>query len=231
MDDARRVIAELMSVEQLGGATHGLVLQDVKSAEEQKVVVAGARSDGPARQAGFRQGDEIVKVGPVAVEDAVDVERSLLGHRPGEPIEVVVRRDDHLETLTLHLGHHRGAPATAGVDTVVRANNDESSNDRAWNVLGLRLAQLPPGDQSLAGSRYHGGMRVLDVRSGSPAALNGIRAGDVLVGLHSWETTKPEDVIWVITHKQIATFSPLKFYIIRGRETLYGHLQIQMASR
>lgn len=231
IDDARRVIAELMSIEQLGGASHGLVLQDVKSAEVQKVVVAGARSDGPARQAGFRSGDEIVKVGPMPVADGVDVERSLLGHRPGDPVEVVVRRDDQLETLTLRLGHHRGGPVSAGVDAVVRANNDDSSNDRAWNVLGLRLGRIAAGDQSLAGSRYRGGMRVLDVRSGSPAALNGIRGGDVLVGLHSWETTKPEDVVWVLSHPQMATFSPLKFYIIRGRETLYGHLQVQMAAR
>ena len=231
IDDARRVVANLMSIEQLGSASHGLLLQDVKSAEVQKVVVSGARSDGPARQAGFRSGDEIVKVGPMSVGDAVDFERSLLGHRPGEPVEVVVRRDDHLETITLRLGHHRGAPASAGADAVVRANNDESSNDRAWNVLGLRLGRMAAGDQSLAGSRYRGGMRVLDVRSGSPAAMNGIRTGDVLVGLHSWETTKPEDVIWVLSHPQMATFSPLKFYIIRGRETLYGHLQVQMASR
>jgi serine protease Do len=69
-------------------------------------------------------------------------------------------------------------------------------------------------------------MRVTEVRSGSPAKANGIRAGDVLVGLHVWETISAENVSYVLDHKQFRTFNPLKFYIIRGSETLYGHMQL-----
>ena len=233
IDDARKIIAGLMSTEQISHTWHGLVLQDIKKADEQKLVVAASKTGSPARDAGFQPGDEIVKVGRTSISDGADLERSLLGRAAGEAIEMLVRRGQKLETLTLRLAPWRGAPGGTGqADTIVRANNDESpSGDRSWQILGLRLGRLPSNDQGLSGSRYRGGMRVVDVRPGSPAASNGIRSGDILVGLHNWETTKPEDVSWVLSHPQITTFSPLKFYIIRGRETLYGHLQVQMASR
>ncbi len=78
----------------------------------------------------------------------------------------------------------------------------------------------------MAGSRYRGGMRILKVRPQSPAAVNGMRRGDVLVGLHIWETITAENVSYVLEHPRFTTFNPLKFYILRDGDTLFGHLQI-----
>jgi serine protease Do len=59
----------------------------------------------------------------------------------------------------------------------------------------------------------------------SPAARNGIRKGDILVGLSKWKpfppTTSP-GLEPVDAQRQDA----LKFYLIRGSETLFGHLQL-----
>ena len=43
-------------------------------------------------------------------------------------------------------------------------------------------------------SRYRGGLTIKEVRKGSPAAKQGMRAGDVLVGMHIWETVSLENV-------------------------------------
>ncbi|WP_407810904.1 hypothetical protein, partial [Staphylococcus aureus] len=72
-----------------------------------------------------------------------------------------------------------------------------------------------------------GGMVVTEVRQGSPAAKHGIRNGDILVGLHQWETVKSEDVAFVIENADLEKFNPLRFYILRGREVLYGYLQLK----
>jgi hypothetical protein len=64
----------------------------------------------------------------------------------------------------------------------------------------------------------------------STAAQNGVRTGDVLVGLHVWETISYDNVNYVLDHPQLGTFNPLKFYILRGDETLYGHVQVPMAT-
>ena len=69
-------------------------------------------------------------------------------------------------------------------------------------------------------------MKITEVKPQSTAAQNGIHVGDVLVGLHVWETVNFENINYVLDHQQLPTFNPLKFYILRGNETLYGHLQV-----
>jgi serine protease Do len=78
-------------------------------------------------------------------------------------------------------------------------------------------------------SRYRGGMRVDAVRPDGPASQQGIRAGDVLVGMHVWETISSENVRYILNHADFERFQPIKFYVLRGRETLYGHLPIDPA--
>ena len=229
IDDARRIIAGLLNVEQLERTTHGIVAADVKAGPERRLVVSNVRPDSPAQHAGLQSGDVIVAAENVTVVDGVDLERAMLGHAAGETVRLTVRRSGRVETVPLTLGASRVVAQQPPADAVVRANNDEGPVEPTWDVLGLRLSKLAAGDRALAGSRYRGGMRVLQVRSGSVAASSGIRTNDVLVGLHVWETISPENIRYVLSHPQLGTFNPLKFYIIRGQETLYGHLQ--MAAR
>ena len=70
-------------------------------------------------------------------------------------------------------------------------------------------------------------MRVLEVRAKSPAAEYGLLEGDILVGLHVWETIRPEDINYVLNQTSLMSGGePLKFYVIRGQEVLYGNLRI-----
>ena len=97
----------------------------------------------------------------------------------------------------------------------------------SWDVLGMKLEKLPESQKSLVGPRYRGGMVVSAVRPNSPAAASGIKRADILVGLHLWETVNQENVTYVLDHPKLNTFSPLKFFILRRGETLYGHLKVQ----
>jgi serine protease Do len=49
---------------------------------------------------------------------------------------------------------------------------------------------------------------------------------DVLVGLHVWSTVSEQDVSFVIQNPQRTDFSPVKFYILRNGETLFGYLNL-----
>jgi serine protease Do len=73
-------------------------------------------------------------------------------------------------------------------------------------------------------ARYRGGLLVKEVRSGGPASDQGIRSGDVLVGLHVWETVSVDNITYVLDKAREDNLGPLKFYVLRGRETLFGHL-------
>ncbi|MCH7688870.1 MAG: trypsin-like peptidase domain-containing protein, partial [Planctomycetes bacterium] len=126
IDDVRKVIAKLLSIEQLNQTYHGLLSKDVKSATEQKLVVETVVPGSPADAAGFKPGDVVVKAGLIDVLDGVDFERALLGRLAGDDVTVIVRRNKQIEKLTLTLRDHRSAPGFGDSSKiVVRANNDD----------------------------------------------------------------------------------------------------------
>ena len=215
-----------MSIENLDQNTHGIISQDVKTAQHRHLVVLGAQPDSPAAEAGLKPGDVVVKIGEFDVIDAVDLERAFLGRAAGEPVTITVRRADQTESLSLALVAQRVGKSALNTHIVSRANNDDPETERVWSVLGLRMATLPSTQQHLVAPRYRGGMKVLDVKADSPAARNGIRKGDILVGLSKWETLSSENVTWILNQPTPASEEALKFYLIRGSETLYGHLQL-----
>ena len=98
--------------------------------------------------------------------------------------------------------------------------------DRVWTQLGLRLSVMDSAEFQRLGTRYRGGLTVLDVRSGSPAAQQGIRRGDVLVGMHVWETISLENMAYILDREDLDRLDPVVFYIVRGSDTLYGHMQL-----
>ena len=238
IDDARKIIAKMMSVEHLDNTFHGTITKDIKSGATRMLVVDGAHPDSPAAIAGLRSGDVITKVGNLDVIDGVDLERALLHRAPGDRVEITVKRSDKLEKTMLSLAGYPGGRSNVANDLQItaRANNDDS--DRFWSQLGLRMTLLPVSEvrSQLSKTKYRGGMRVLEVKADSPAAANGIQKGDILVGLDKWETMSVDNIVWIMN--QITTQAPgadgqnqVKFYLVRGQETRYGHLPISSAPR
>lgn len=233
IDDARQVIAQLLDIEKLSHTWHGVNSTDIKAGKVRHLTVDSAIPDSPAAKSGLLAGDIIEQVGRISVVDGADFERACLGRKPGDKLELVVRRGGSKETLTLAMEHASGRPAKS-YGTIVRANTgekDDNASARFFHLFGIQLDSMNSKDRTTVGPRYRGGMRVTGVRASSPAALNGIQEGDVLVGLHIWETVSFENVDYVIGHPQLRSFSPLKFYVLRGEETLWGHLPVSSTTR
>ncbi|MDA1014635.1 MAG: trypsin-like peptidase domain-containing protein [Planctomycetota bacterium] len=238
IDDARKIIARLLSIEELNSLNHGVIVRDIKTADRQELIVEGTQPSGPGNTAGLLKGDIFVKAGSIMVADSADLERALLGRTVGETVTVEVRRGAETKTLELTLAKSTtprvaATPTAAAMQPPVttqtvtsRRTQDESAADKAWKALGIRLAPLAPRERQLVSPRYRGGMRVSEIRRGSPAVMNGMQIGDILVGLHVWETLNSDNISYVMDHPQLSTFSPLKFYIVRKGETLFGHMPI-----
>jgi len=228
IDDARKLIATLISIERLESHSHGLLGRDIKEGTNRMLVVDAITPDSPGAAAGLKPGDIVLKVGSLDVIDAVDLERALIGKQPGETFDLLVRRNDKTEKLAMSIAPTSTARVTMNridLTTTTRANNDDPLTDRVWTTLGLRMAPLPATQRHLVAPKYRGGMQVIEVKAGSPAANNGIQSGDILVGLHQWETVSSDNISWIL-NQPLPAHSSLKFYLIRGSETLFGHLQL-----
>ncbi len=220
VDKVLTISAELCSVRRLENRTHGITFTSVKDrkSRQQGLLVSSIQTGSPAERAGLKPGDRIERVGASNLQWPVELEIALLGRKGGHNIPLSVIRNG--ETMNLELVLSANAPRLA------------KEENRAWSQLGLQLRPLSTTQiRDTTNSKYRGGLAVMAVRPGSPAESQGIRRGDVLVGMHVWETVSLDNVTYVLKQEKITNKGPLKFYILRGNQTLYGHLQVASAKR
>jgi serine protease Do len=233
VDSMIRVAAKMLSVQKRNGTWHGLVCRDVVEFSAEKgetasrtsgnqsasstptllrsVVVERTEPASPATKAGLQAGDVVLQVADAHVACNLELERAFIDRSAGEKVPVVVRR--------------RGAEQR--LDLVVQAAEPAAhpTLDLIWRKLGLRLSALSTEVVNRTNRQLRGGLTVLEVDPDSVAAKAGIQRGDVLVGLHQWETISLENVAFVLTHPDLASFNPLRFFIVRAGQVHRGWLQ------
>jgi serine protease Do len=177
------------------------------------VVVSAIDSGSPAAEAGLAAGDVVTAIDSAEIQRPLDFQRALLDCRPGQKVRLAVRRSSDLLDLNLTLGSVSETRKTAA--------------QPAWELLGVELQSIAAEDfRKNHQTRYRGGLAVMAVRPNSPAASQGIVTGDVLVGMHIWETVALENVSYILQRPDFPSLSPVKFFILRGDETLYGYLPV-----
>jgi serine protease Do len=197
--------AEMVSRKR-GGSKHGLIVKNevirdaTESPAKRFVRVESVEAGSVAAQAGFKTGDTIDRIDDVVVATAIDLERALVD-APAK-LAVKVTRSGASETLELETGPVAKAAPLAPADLV-------------WKRIGMKLAPVGADAVTKANPQLHGGLVIMEVAAGSAAANAGLQKGDILVGLHSWETLRIEDVAFVLNHKDYASFLPLKYYTAR----------------
>jgi serine protease Do len=173
----------------------------------------------PAQRLGIQAGDEIVRVGTEKMSRPLDLERALLDRGAGEAVTLEIRRGSQSFTMDLAL-------ADSQLRAVGTAPPTEGDALRAWELLGLNLSPEPRSTFAHPGTRYRGGMHVDGVRPNSPAAQEGILPGDILVGMHKWETASSQDIQYIISRPNLSDLGKMRFYVLRGQHTLYGNLEV-----
>lgn len=214
VDNMIRVAGEMLSIRRRQGLTHGLKLSDVvepNSSPAKRSVSVERVESGPSSQgAGFQRGDLIVRVADQRVATSLDVERALLDRPAGEKVAVTVVRGGQEASVDLVLQSADRVPATTA--------------DVVWKKLGVRLNPTSGETITRVNAQLHGGLTVTEVSAESVAGKAGLRQGDILIGLHQWETVSLDNVNYVLTHPELSTFTPLRFFIIRGGKVQRGWL-------
>lgn len=217
VDEAIDVVARLMDEEVTRRVDHGVAGKSTINPNGGTFVVTNVNSGSPGETSGLRAGDVVVSADDKPVRRALDFERFMLGHQAGDEAKIVVMRSGEEVDISLVLGEPVTTPTTV--------------SDQAWEVLGVRLAPVPAQSVRQQSSRYRGGLRVSSVRPGGPAARQGIRTGDILVGLHKWETVSLDNMAYILENEEFLQAQPAKFYILRSGETLFGQIRVSMRDR
>jgi serine protease Do len=199
--------ADLIGVRRKNGVRHGLTLRDAatreatESAARRTVTVEQVEPNSPAATAGFRVGDVLDQVDDLTVFTSIDFERGLIDRPAGQKIPVKVKRAGTVTDLEFVLQGAPKVPPAAG--------------DTVWKRMGMKVAPVGAEAVAKANPQLRGGLQVTEVAAGGVAASAGIQKGDVLVGLHLWETLTLDNVTFVLNHKDLATFLPLKYFVAR----------------
>ena len=215
-DNMIRTVSDLFRLRRRNITYDGMILRDhvdtTNDVPVRWVSVDRVETDSPAAKAGLQIGDKVEQIGSTKIRTTIDIERAFLEAKAGDSLTVQAHRDEQEVRVEIVL---------TGPD---RTPRPQINLDIVWRKLGLQLAPVAGDSVAKVNRQLNGGLEVTAVSDESAAAKAGIKKGDILVGLHQWETLTVDNVQYVLSHPELATFSPLSFYILRQGQVRRGYL-------
>ncbi len=210
IDEVKKVAAEMLSTRRIASTWHGLAVDDLVRGKERTVVIAEVQPGSPGESAGFKPGDELLRVGDQVVSSMLDLERGLLDCQPGQPRILSIRRGGTEISLPLEV---RPLPRDMSVVT------STEPAELVWELLGVRTMPVSTEWVSAVSPRLRGGLYIEAVSPGSPAAQAALQKGDILfgmnVGARHWETIRPDNILYVLRQPEARQTQAAVLYVIR----------------
>lgn len=182
------------------------------------VVIAYVSPNSPASRQGLKAGDSIVRVADRSTNDRLDFGLAMIQIQSGEQLKIEVERDGELVQVALNIDSTPGSTTSNDAQTL------------AWAAIGVKVQPIPKAAMQRINNRsnksYRGGLTVTDVRVGSPAESQGIRPGDVLVGLHNWSTASVAELQGILNKVSQQNASQGQFLIVRNDQTMFGYIRL-----
>jgi serine protease Do len=207
IDSALEVMANLVASIRREPIELGMELTRSFENGQGKLILRSDRGEDSNSQALYAC-DIVEKVNGMTVQTRLDVELALLESRPGDSAELSIARGGSTKIQTLQL---QGSGPS---------NSEASVAKLAWEQIGIRLALAPLSEVSSINEDYRGGLRITEVRPGSPAARNRLMVGDIIVGIMEWQTVSMDNLQWILASPNFKQSTPSKYYVIRKRQQL-----------
>ena len=201
-------------------------LSDVHGVRVEEVV-----EDGPAAEAGLRDGDVLVRWNGTRLESLAQLQRHLRETPSGRTVRLGVYRDGREEEIAVELGERSSSwtgvgPRVFAGPRAVRIAPDrlrrvEPVRLRAGNIfvvggrgrMGVSISSL--SDQLADYFGVEGGALITEVREETPAERAGLRAGDVIVEIAGEEIEDPGDVLGALRDREAG---PVTVRVVRDGE-------------
>jgi len=207
IDSALEVMANLVASVRREPVDHGLELTRSFESGQGKLML---RSDKPqeSNSQALHACDIVEKVNGMPVQTRLDVELALLESRPGELAEFSIARGESRINQSLQLKSIGSNVPEAAVAKL------------AWEQIGIRVVPVAVSEVASINEDYRGGLKITEVRPGSPAARNRLMVGDIIVGIMEWQTVNMENLQWILASPNFKQGSASKYYVIRKRQQL-----------
>lgn len=161
----KKVVGDLKQYGEVQRAILGVRIQNVNAelAKEFKlesaagVYVAGTEEDGAAQAAGLKEGDVIIAVDGIGVKNSSELQEQIGKHRPGDIVEVLVKRESKEKLFKVTLRNTSGGTGIVKDNSSVMGAELEKISETVKNRLnissGLKIKDLSSGKLKDAGIR------------------------------------------------------------------------------
>jgi len=189
------------------------------------VVVIEVLAGGPAKRAGIEPGDVLLQYRGQAIT-SVEALAELIAQTPiGISVPVTIWRKGDMRQLLLPIEERPSGVMPEPPPPPPPVSQAEGETVTRWTParLGLRVMDLTEQLAEFFGVRQGRGVLILEVTPDGPAALAGVRAGDVIVGVGSTPVHTRSDLLRAL-RSLAAEVVPLR--LIRERELLVLSLRL-----
>jgi serine protease Do len=192
---AKKVVNDLLEFGKVQRAFLGVSIRDIDSKliDEKKlkgdmkgIYIAGVSQGGGAEEAGVQEGDIILKIGQVDVNNVPELLEQIGHYRPGDKLAVLVKRNGEEKVLPVTL---RGKNGNA---TVVKERTEVLS------LLGATFESVPESDMKRLG--IGGGVKIKYMDAGKLRSA-GIKEGFIITAIDKKKVDSLDDVKMALENK------------------------------
>jgi len=193
---ARKVVADLLEFGEVQRAFIGISIRDLdatlakeKNISELKgVYVNGLTSGGSGEIAGIEEGDVITKVADVTVNNVPELQEQVNRYRPGDKINITLKRDNQVKIMNLVLKNKNG-----NMDVI------EKPKVEVVSALGATFEPLNASD--IKKLNIENGLRITKLTAGKLLSA-GIKEGFIITNVDKKKISNLEDIKTALENKK-----------------------------
>jgi serine protease Do len=193
---AKKVVNDLIEFGKVQRAFLGVSIRDIDSKliEEKKlkstkgVYITGVSKEGGANEAGIQEGDQVLKVGDVMVENASELQEQISHYRPGDKVAVTISREGEEKVVMATLKNKSGDTMLAKKET-----------NAVLSLLGANFESLSETDMSKLG--LSGGVKITSLDAGKLRSA-GIKEGFIITSIDKKKINSLDDVKLALENKE-----------------------------
>lgn len=159
--------------------------EKLKLDEVKGIYISGVLENGAAATAGLREGDIILEINDKPVNSHPQLQEQISQHRPGDTIELSVKRDKKVEKIRIKLTNKYGK-----LDVI---------RQQSYDLWGATITD--PDSEEFMNLRIGYGQKLTDIGEGKFKSA-GIKNGFIITAINRTPIYTADDVVEYLTQKQ-----------------------------